>query len=717
MTLNIEKLDRNIQKIRDWAVKNGKDPDQAVGQYLAEQGITPDEMEKAKSKIPPRRMGYIEGALAMVNQGALFGLNDEFQAAVRNPVGAAAMLVPEAIGDVVGGKGSTERARQAYRQEQQAQQAMQQQFREENPLTANLAMAAGGAATAVPTAMATGGASVAAPVARSAGILGQMGQGAKVGAPFGMLGAYGEADPSQMQGLAGTAGTLAAGGAAGATIGAGIPAIAAGAQALREPAQRLSSYVQRVVGGAPAAMPPPSGASSGLATPVQQKALSAIEAGGMTPEGLRAGLQAGRASGAPTAAVDVGPRPLQRAVRGARTLGGGADEIIDKRLAARAEGQVDRVEGKLTEGLGQPVGPGAGAEALAKERKTLSDPLYQQVREWGRIEDEAILRDLWDRAPVYGPLHNEAIRELNKSTARQVQPLYDGNRLVRTPTLEDLHLIKLGADAKKWKNTRGMVEPSDSLSATAMYELTQSVRGPGGLLSKIEGPAGELYKKANDTYSGFSAMLEAIETGQTAHRMTPETLTRELATMSQSEREAFRGSVVDATLNRIRNAADRAEGANVLKEIFGVGRGSKREWLRILFDDPRKFAEFEAFAKAELNAVRADRYIRGGSQTADKQVDDLLGDNIGQRVVDAGQAGPIAAAWNFGRSLVGDRWRAGLTAAQRSELADVMTSTEGGAADEFLLGLERLRRARLEAETRREGVTAGAIFGAGSSNR
>ena len=188
-----------------------------------------------------------------------------------------------------------------------------------------------------------------------------------------------------------------------------------------------------------------------------------------------------------------------------------------------------------------------------------------------------------------------------------------------------------------------------------------------------------------------SAMQEAVEQGYTAIGKSPSEIEAliQAHTTTDGERLMFRRGVMQAIRDKLSQAADRSEAANVLNSIFGWGAGSKREALRLLIPDDRAFAQFEASARAELAAVQSRRFQVGGSNSADKFVEAADVVQMGDDITSA-----FAGDWR-GLARRGVQTLRGQGSGTRYEIADAMTSMYGDDASNFLTMLERLQAERL----------------------
>lgn len=648
------------------------------------------------------KYGPVQGALMALQNGLLLGYGDDLAAAGR------------AVGDKVMGLFDKDRPQRSYTEHQAMVQGGMNTYARENPRVTGAATVTGATLPLVAATVASGGTAtpgmlpavgrtavpnLAAQSTRAGTTLGAMKDGALYGGLYGAAQASGDRSPAQRMRVGETLGDMAVEGGKAALLGAGITGAIS---ALQEPSRRMWQYVRQHVPG----VPPPAGVAPQAAPAAnpgrmaQSRVLGAIEDAGMTPTAVRAAVQQGRASGVPSMPIDFAGQPAQRLTRGVRTMDPKAGNLIDERLNARAEGQMERVANQVEQGIGaRPLGPAALPE-MAAQRQAAADPLYTAARQRGPIMDPAVIQNLRERASVYQPLHEASRKaaERNRGTG-VVSPLYNKQgKLRRPPTTDDIQMIKEGADRRLYNDKRGVSEPSSAMSPGDRRDLQMTFRAnregdDPGLLPLVD-RAVPKYGQARAQFAGDTAVSNALEEGlEVVGKSSDEISSIVGGLTSEGEREAFRRGAVYGIRQQLMKAQDRSEYANVLNSIFGWGKGSKREALRGLFPDDASFARFQASAEAEIAAVKSRRMLQSGSNTADKLVEAADVAGLGHDVAEAASGNIVNPAVRQLMKLTNPG------AGTRYEIADQMTSMYGNQADDFLKALEALRQQRLRQVT------------------
>lgn len=638
------------------------------------------------------KYGTVGGALAAFMNGATLDWADE---------GAARIDQVTSLGD------------KNYRDQQIMHENAGAIYGREHPVLSGISRGAGTIIPAVASLIATRGQATPGVMARAgnqmlkpavtrstAGTFPAMAaEAANLGGMYGTVAAGGHMSAEDAGSPVEAAKNLALGAAVGMGTGVGVAGGVQLARQLREPAARLYEYVRQQVPNAP----PPAGVAAEAPTNrAANQALTAIEDANMSPGAVRASVEAGRAAGVPTTIADVGGRPVNRILRGVRAVDPKAGNLIDDRLYAGMEGQQQRVADAVEQGMGVgPVSPGAQAELLSTQKKALARPLYEAANARGPLADPELMAILESKSSVYAPRHEQARRTQARTSGETVAPLFDENgKLLRPPTVKDIDMIKQGADDELWTNARGMSEAKNSLPPGAQRDLKLSVYGAEGPVQRTGVLAPE-YARAREIYSGHTAQENAVQAGYEAVRKSPEELRSIIAThtTSPAEVEMFRHGVVAGVRKQLSEAADKADAANVVRSIFGWGKGSKREALRMLFPDDAAFARFEASMNAELNKVRSRQQIQGGSNTIDKAFDAENALGMGEDVLRASHGDFTGLG-----ARVAERARRG--ADTRFDLADNLTSMYGDQASDFLKLLEEIQRRRFERAAVNRGVNA-----------
>lgn len=318
-----------------------------------------------------------------------------------------------------------------------------------------------------------------------------------------------------------------------------------------------------------------------------------------------------------------------------------------------------------------------------------------------------LMRKTWEKAVV----------PLREAGGTDLPPLYNAEgKLTRSPTIEDIDLIKRTMDARIYdvKSGRAMDEAA-SYEKPTLGAWTDRRRE---LLEEVDELVPE-YATARANQANATEQQEAIEFGQSL--LDKKTLGRDIekafAELTPAQRQLAKKGAMDAIQIRILDAADSgAEHANVVKSIFGWGKGGKAKQLQALFGQ-KEFAEFERRMMAEINMVRTRNHVLGGSQTANKDaeaqdVDDLI-QTAASAVVDVGGGNTKTGILRGTRELVSqgiDRMRTGYTEGVRTEVAKQIFNTDKVTDAEVFLG--KLEEMRLQREAAMRGKrTASAVAG------
>jgi hypothetical protein len=140
------------------------------------------------------------------------------------------------------------------------------------------------------------------------------------------------------------------------------------------------------------------------------------------------------------------------------------------------------------------------------------------------------------------------------------------------------------------------------------------------------------YKAARQQFAGDSELMDALESGSQFLKKDYRITRKELARMSEGEREMHAAGALDV----VRQAIDKTpDGGDVVKRIFGTK--AKRSQLRVLLGD-EQYAALKEQMGVESRMVRTKDRVTGGSPTARIQPElaelaDTPGMQIGEAVL------------------------------------------------------------------------------------
>lgn len=460
------------------------------------------------------------------------------------------------------------------------------------------------------------------------------------------------------------------GGVTGAVVG---PAVTGALQGVTKGAQLTRDVtagipvVQQVVG----AVAPLAGATSDFNRRAQEKLLQAFQRDNLTPEEI---LLARRALGdKPETIVErAGNNTLGLADVAAKYPGQARNMASDLALE-RMAGQGERLSDDLGRAFRVQGDPMQIGEVLARQRAQAAQPLYQQAyAEGAQIVDPRV--STFMELPAFQRAFGVA-RRLAK---------YDGIDLPKDPRklqefdLRTLDYVKRGLDDVLYQSK--MPGPG----GTGLTERRKISEARDAFVATLDDLV-PTYAQARAAWAGPTALREALENGQTFHKMKLPELQQALSRMSEAEVEQFKIGALASLRDKMLSARD---GRNLLLEVYGSPQ--QRQVLQQLVGD--QFPELEQRFLRERAIRRTDDTIRGNSKTAERQagMEDLAGDTtVLQSIV---SQGPV-------RGTVDYLMRSGTGVAQPTadKLGPMLFSTDPKAQQkllEELMGLDRLYRSR-----------------------
>jgi hypothetical protein len=195
--------------------------------------------------------------------------------------------------------------------------------------------------------------------------------------------------------------------------------------------------------------------------------------------------------------------------------------------------------------------------------------------------------------------------------------------------------LLLGKDVYRNKLT-GRLNPEgkhiDTIRRRLVNELDDATRATqfrGATVQRVESP----YKTARKIYGGDAEALGALRDGRNFLTKDPEKITKELADLSESGREAYRTGAARALKGKFSAKKERASIAVEFSE-----RADHQSRLQAVFPNADEFREFRRLLNAETRFGDTRNYVRGGSTTATRLGE---GQDALQRV---GHVGGVIAA-------------------------------------------------------------------------
>lgn len=529
------------------------------------------------------------------------------------------------------------------------------------------------------------------------------------------------------QAAAGAGQGMVAGGLTGLALGAGVPlaqnALGGLADSVGTAAGRLKSYAQSKFMGAPEAptgplqagspppatpvpapLPnqPPSGPQAGVG-----RVLDALQADSMTPMGIRTRLQAASAVGKPQSIAAVAPKggATQTALQTAYVKPGPLRTEVGGALDNAVGGATGRVRSDLSDYTGLPMSDTeATGASLTASRKASSGPAYEKAFAQGEVGDPNLAYHL-ESAPAYADAHNLMRSSQNESgySGTAAAPLFEDSRLVRTPTVRDLDMIKKGLDAKVRDAAGGL--KIDAASQTKK-EAVGNYEGLRKDLLDIVNPLTPSYTAARQKFGDSSEITNALQDGRDlvtrGENASPFEAKSALSDLSDAGKAAYRSGVQDSIRRRLMSATDRSEYANVINDLFGQEGGSKREMLQQVFGRGDAYDQFKARMLQENSRFALQRFVKGNSDTATKLA--AAKEEDGLQLAESAAHGPTSL-FGKGMHVAGKTLRGAIGAEQQAAATrELYAPRAGDQADAFMKALEDAAAKRL---ARKSGNAAG----------
>lgn len=476
-----------------------------------------------------------------VGQGLMMGFGDEIAAYIRSTGGST-----------IGRAKAQAKAREtgvpmpSYEQALAEERAGIAAAREQYPKSALAAELTGALAPAV----ATLGAAAPVTAARTGTLAGNIvrgaGYGMGVGAGTGAISGFGTAEGGAgNRALGATQGALI-GGVTGGVLGAAVPAASGFAQSLfASPEKRAARW-----------------------------ASSLLESENLTPEQVKVDYAAAQAAGVkPEILADLYPgsgiaRETQRLI----TYPGADRRTLTKDLYERAREQGPRITTEFEQALGTQQKIFPEFDALEKARRTNAAPLYAQAYP-EQIRNKA-LDDLITRAP------DEAFAEARKAARYEGLDFPDlvgtnrqGKRaVVFDYTVKDIDMLKRGLDDIIERNT-------DSITGKLNSEARRAVSLKDDILNAVDAQSPS-YKMAREAWAGPSSVMSSMKKGQMLFNERSEITAKEIAKMTDSEKDGFLIGVLDAVNQKMANTAQLGSRDVAAKFLTGNAKDQIKAALR-----------------------------------------------------------------------------------------------------------------------------------------
>lgn len=357
----------------------------------------------------------------------------------------------------------------------------------------------------------------------------------------------------------------------------------------------------------------------------------------------------------PLTLADVGSKGVRSlAGRAARSPGSEGQALANQFLTQRdAQARL-----RLTADIAKHVFSGPSMyqtmEGLTIARKAASDPLYQQADALQNIWSPRLQEFLNDRTGTIQRGLNVGFRHEAREALAEGRPFdptmmgvdldAEGNvKIIRTPNMRVLDMAKRGMDAM-------IAEHRDPLTGKLDAEGRNiNILRKAYVAALDAADTSGVYKKARETFSGFSASMDALTLGRSVFSNTPEENEALIKDLSPGDKQFVLVGMVDMMRERLLKAGFNAdESKAVLKSPYMIAQ------IKPFFKSPQDFDSFVQAVTEERMMAEAKNEILRGSQTAERQQEDLA-----HPLLRSISAAKIIGRTVEGRffSAVGEMWR------------------------------------------------------------
>jgi len=498
-----------------------------------------------------------------LGQGVLMGAGDEAEAVARSLA-----------------RGTTYSDELAYVRQMNAL------TRAERPMTSMGAEIIGGLAPAVAATIATGGLAGPAAAARTVGLAAQIGRQAGVGAAAsgvqGGIEGFAKGEGNAAARLDKAAEQAIEGMAFGGAAGAAIPAAKGLYQSFsRTPQELAAGIVQRGL------------QQEGMTAPDLLRAYQQRQAAGVKPEIASEILPPGSA--------------LESQARLVAQAPGASRGQIGQQLAERAAGQTGRLEDEFAAAIGQQKNLFASLDELAATRELQAKPLYAKVDPMvARSDDlDALLKKVPNN--IFSELEAVAdIRGINPATIIKRNEK-NAREIARDYTFAEVDTVQKALD-----------DASSAAYRAGKGNLGGDLKSlRDGIINAAEKQSGD-YKQARSIWADTRSAERLMKEGQDFFKTRPELIERNVAKMTQADKDAYLTGVMD-TMQGVMSGKVLGEDAT---RAFRTGKAKQQmeAAIKAAWNDP---AEAKRITETLFNNIEREarmaaskNRLTGGSQTA-----------------------------------------------------------------------------------------------------
>lgn len=356
-------------------------------------------------------------------------------------------------------------------------------------------------------------------------------------------------------------------------------------------------------------------------SPAQKRAADALMKR-TTPDALEAmKAQLSQSTSKPLTLMDVsGPNsPIQRLARALHTVGDESSQKLAEFSKGRTLAQSDRVVSDIKQRLATNTDVYDIGDGLKKIRAEASRPLWDEA-----MNAKPNLTDYMEYAlkqPEVQAGINRGITLARREAFSKNEPFNNAKFSIKAftadgPVLESIPSWNLWQTAKEGLDA--MVEDfrdpiTHALPNTKDVNSLKAMRG--ALVGELK-RANPKYDAALKVWAGPSEANDAMQMGRDFMRADPEEITKALSNLSAASHDFYKIGAARALQDTVKKVGDKGD---VVQRIFG--NPATREKVEAVFGKAvtNDFAKFAIGPEKKI--AETDRFITGGSNTADKLSD------------------------------------------------------------------------------------------------
>lgn len=333
------------------------------------------------------------------------------------------------------------------------------------------------------------------------------------------------------------------------------------------------------------------------------------------------------AANKPTALVDVGGENLKGLGGNVARQPGESRAVATQFLTKRDEDAAKRLSDDIAVHVSGGPTVHQATEGLVESRSLASTPLYAEAHKLQNVWSPRLEQFLEHPDVQKGLAKGYEIESLlslargKPITASQmgVDIGVDGSiKMVDKPNVRLLDMAKQGLDAMI-ADTRDPITGRLSSKGVALDQMRQAY-----VKAIDEADKSGVYKKARETWAGYSGSLDSLKLGRAVFGASPEENAAAVARLSPGDREFYRMGVADVLKERLAKGGFTGDESKQL-----VKNPWMRDQLRPAFKEKADFDAFVDAVTTERKMFDTKSGILGGAPTAGRFAEDAVSNNEG----------------------------------------------------------------------------------------